>query len=86
MKGRDTSTRKQYDNDLARCVERARKDGVKPRCWQVINTVTEHVTYIEEEDLLPFERDNNVGLMWRISPIFDRSLCDINGKVYHKPQ
>lgn len=81
-----SSSRKQYDNDLARCVERARKGGVKPKCWQVINTETEHLTYVEEDDLLSFERDNNVGLAWRISPIFDRRLCDINGNVYHKPQ
>ena len=86
MKSQNTSSRKQYDNDLARCVERARKGGVKPKYWQAVNTITERLTYVDEDDLLEFERENNVGLMWRISPIFDRTLCDINGNVYHKPQ
>lgn len=74
--------RKPYDNDLNRCVERARKHGIEPAYWQCVNTVSGHVTYSDTVDLHLFERENNVGLTWLISPIFDRNLCDINGNPW----
>jgi hypothetical protein len=74
--------RKPYDNDLNRCVERARKNGFAPAFWQCVNTVSGVLTYCDTEDLHLFERDNNVGLTWLISPMFDRTQCDINGNPY----
>ena len=81
---KDNNMKKPYDNDLNRCVERARKGGVSPAFWQCVNTTTGQLTYVDMEDLHTFERANNIGLTWLISPIFDRNLCDINGNINKK--
>ena len=69
------------DNDICRVVERARRNGVPPVAWQCVNTVTGDVSIVDEDVLHCYERDNNVGLLWRISPVLDLSLCDINGNL-----
>lgn len=70
---------KHYDNNLNRVVERARAYGFKPAYWQCVNTNDGTLTYVDEVDLPEFERANNIGLTWLISPIFNREECDING-------
>ena len=76
---RDSRNNKPYDNDFVRVIDRARKFGFKPAYFMCIDTVTERVTFVDECDLHEFERENNIGLRWRISPIFNREECDING-------
>lgn len=76
---RDSRNGKPYDNDFVRVLDRARKFGFKPAYFMCIDTVTERVTFVDECDLAGFERENNIGLRWRISPIFNREECDING-------
>lgn len=69
------------DNDLSRVVDRARRNGVPPVAWQCVNTGTGDIVIVDEDDLLWFERANNIGLAWRISPVLDLALCDINGNL-----
>lgn len=68
-----------YDNNLDRVIQRAKSFGFKPAYYQCVNHTTGTLTYVDEEDLHLFERDNNVGVSWLISPIFNREECDING-------
>lgn len=70
---------KHYDNNLNRVIERAKSYGFKPAYYQCVNTQTGQLTYVDEVDLVSFERENNIGLTWLISPIFNREECDING-------
>lgn len=69
------------DNDLSRVVDRARRNEVPPVAWQCVNCDTGDIVIVDESDLLSFERANNIGLMWRISPVLDLNLCDINGNL-----
>lgn len=66
------------DNNLDRVTNKARQyDAVL--YWQAINTQTGRLTYVDEIDLPEFERANNVGLTWMLSPILDRNVVDYNG-------
>lgn len=68
-----------YDNNIDRVIQRAKSFGFVPTYYQCVNHDTHELTYVDEVDLHLFERENNVGLRWLITPMFDRKECDING-------
>lgn len=67
------------DNDTNRIVERAKAHGFEPLYWLVIDSTTETHHYVDTWDLPRYERENNVGLRYRISPVFDRTQVNYNG-------
>lgn len=71
----DNRINKMFDNDLNRVVERARKFGFTPQCWQVIDTHNWSVNYVNDTTL--YERGNNGRYLF--SPIFDPTEVNING-------
>lgn len=70
---------KPYDNNIDRVIQRAKSFGFVPAYYQCVNHSTGELTYVDEIDLHIFERANNVGITWLITPIFNREECDING-------
>lgn len=64
------------DNDINRVVERARRAGVTPVAWQVVDTTT--WSLVITDDTLPFERGNLNG-RYLFTPVFDPTQADING-------
>ena len=70
---------KPYDNNIDRVIQRAKGYGFVPAYYQCVDHNTGRLTYVDEIDLPAFERENNVGITWLITPIFDREECDING-------
>lgn len=70
------------DNNIDRVVHRARQNNAI-LYWQCVNYGDTHnrVTYVDDEDLPVFERDNNVGMTWLITPILDLTVVDINGNL-----
>lgn len=66
------------DNNIDRVTNKARKaDAIL--YWQAINTKTNYRTFVDEPDLASFERENNVGLTWMLTPVLDLSVVDYNG-------
>lgn len=67
-----------FDNDFARVVERARKAGIAPAYWQVIDVQDDwRVFFVNEDDLLQYESDNSKTYLF--SPMFNREEATING-------
>lgn len=66
------------DNNIDRVATKARNAGAL-LYWQAINTHTNHRTFVDEEDLPMFERENNVGMTWLLTPVLDLSVIDVNG-------
>lgn len=64
-----------FDNDINRVVERARRSGITPVCWQVIDTDTWTVAYVDDTTWL--ERGNNGRYLF--TPIFNPDEANING-------
>lgn len=79
MNTNDNRKNTTFDNDLNRVVERAKRYGIKPEAWLCVSTETDDIHVVPESGLAPYERANNVGLRWRISPLFNREVADING-------
>lgn len=67
------------DNNINRVVERAKRFGHTPLYWQAVDQSTGVVTFVDEVDLHLFERENNVGMTWLITPVFDLTQVDYNG-------
>jgi hypothetical protein len=66
------------DNNIDRVATKARNAGAL-LYWQAINTNTNHRTFVDEVDLPMFERENNVGMTWLLTPVLDLSVVDVNG-------
>jgi hypothetical protein len=64
-----------FDNDINRVVERARRSGITPVGWQVIDTDTWTVAYVDDTTWL--ERGNNGRYLF--TPIFNPDEANING-------
>lgn len=67
------------DNNINRVVERAKRYGHAPMYWQAVDQSTGTLTFVDEVDLHLFERENNMGIKWLITPVFDLSKVDYNG-------
>ena len=66
------------DNNIDRLVYRAREhDAIL--YWQCVDQNTGKLTYVDDEDLPLFERQNNVGMTWLITPVLDLNVVDYNG-------
>lgn len=69
------------DNDLARVVERARRNNIHPVRWQVIDTLVDggwEVFFVE--DTTRHERANvSQPGRFLFSPVFDPEEADFNG-------
>lgn len=66
------------DNNIDRVATKARNAGAL-LYWQAINTNTNQRTFVDEVDLPMFERENNVGMTWLLTPVLDLSVVDVNG-------
>lgn len=66
------------DNDINRVVERARRMGVHPVAWQVVDTTDWSLTFTD--DTTPFERGNLNG-RYLFTPVFDPTQADMNGNA-----
>jgi hypothetical protein len=66
------------DNNIDRVATKAR-NAEALLYWQAINTHTNHRTFVDEIDLPMFERENNVGMTWLLTPVLDLSIVDVNG-------
>ena len=66
------------DNNIDRVATKARNAGAL-LYWQAINTTTNYRTFVDEADLPMFERENNVGMTWLLTPVLDLSIVDVNG-------
>jgi hypothetical protein len=66
------------DNNIDRVVYRARQaDAIL--YWQCVDTTSNKLTYVDDVDLPAFERENNLGMRWLITPVLDLSVVDYNG-------
>jgi hypothetical protein len=71
------------DNNIDRVVYRARQNDAI-LYWQCVSTTDEEfrcVTYVDDIDLPVYERENNLGMRWLITPILDRNIVDYNGNL-----
>jgi hypothetical protein len=69
------------DNNIDRVVYRARQNNAI-LYWQCVNydgTSHKNVTYVDDIDLPAYERQNNVGMRWLITPVLDLTIVDYNG-------
>lgn len=67
------------DNNINRVVERARKNGCEPLYWRAFDIRNNTYAYVDNDELPSFERENNVGLKWALTPVFDDTIVDYNG-------
>lgn len=68
------------DNNIDRIVYKARQaDAIL--YWQCVNQSEGRVTYVDDIDLPSFERQNNVGMRWLITPVLDLNIVDYNGNL-----
>jgi hypothetical protein len=65
-----------FDNDINRVVERARRSGITPVGWQVVDT-NAGWTVFYVNDTTPYERGNNGRYLF--TPIFEPEEANING-------
>lgn len=66
------------DNNIDRVVYRARQNDAI-LYWQCVDQNAGRVTYVDDEDLPSFERENNASTRWLITPVLDLTVVDING-------
>lgn len=66
------------DNNIDRVTNKALRHNAV-LYWQAINTNSGYRTFVDEPDLPAFERENNVGLTWMLTPVLDLSIVDYNG-------
>lgn len=67
-----------FDNDFTRVVERARKSGITPAYWQVIDVHDDwRIIYVDEEELLEYETNKNKTYLF--SPMFNTKEANCNG-------
>lgn len=75
MSDNNNRINKMFDNDFNRVVERAKRFGIQPATWQVIDTASWGVHYVD--DTTPYENGNNGRYLF--SPIFNPEEANING-------
>jgi hypothetical protein len=71
------------DNNIDRVVYRARQNNAI-LYWQCVNCDDlshKTVTYVDDIDLPEYERQNNVGMRWLITPVLDLNIVDYNGNA-----
>jgi hypothetical protein len=71
------------DNNIDRVVHRARQSNAI-LYWQCVNydgTADKRLTYVDDADLPAFERQNNVGMRWLITPVLNLAIVDFNGNA-----
>ena len=67
-----------FDNDFARVVERARKSGITPAYWQVIDVHDDwRIIYVDDVELLDYETAKDKTYLF--SPIFNPEEANVNG-------
>ena len=67
------------DNNIFRVMDRASRNGAEVLCWLAINQDERKLTFVDHEDYALFDRQNNVGIKWFLSPVYDRTIVDYNG-------
>jgi hypothetical protein len=67
-----------YSNNIIGIVDRIRRSGGVITHWIVCGGDPESSVIVHDDDLAPYERANNVGCVYRISPVIP-SGYDING-------
>lgn len=71
------------DNDIARVVERARRNNIHPVKWQVVDTLVDNgweVFFVE--DTTPYERANaSAPGRYMFTPVFNPEEADFNGNA-----
>ncbi len=68
------------DNNIDRVVYRARQNDAI-LYWQCVDQSAGKVTFVDDIDLPAFERQNNVGMRWLITPVLDLNVVDYNGNA-----